>query len=65
MSGKNINFDDKKITRSNFYRNQKLFNIGDIDVNKILVSIKEPYGKKKSLKYFVGYNDYDYIGRYV
>ena len=31
--------------------------IDDIDVNKILVSIKESCGKKKSLKCFIGYND--------
>ena len=47
MSGKNIIFDDKKINKSNFHRNKKLFNIYDIDVNQILVSKKEPYGKKK------------------
>ena len=34
MSGKNINFDDKKINKSNFYRNKKLFNIDDIDAIK-------------------------------
>ena len=33
----------------------------DIDVNKILVSKKEPYGTKKALKYFLGYNDNDVI----
>ena len=41
MSGKSINFDDKKINKSNFYNNKKLFNLNDIDVNKILVSEKE------------------------
>ena len=30
------------INISNFYRNKKLFKIDDIDVNKILVSKKEP-----------------------
>ena len=35
MSEKNIIFNDKKISKSNFYRNKKLFNIDDIDVNKI------------------------------
>ena len=45
MSGKNINFDGKKINKSNFYKN-KNFNIYDIDVSKILISIKEPYGEK-------------------
>ena len=36
-------------------------NIEDIDVNNILVSKKEPYGRKNSLKYFIGYNDNDII----
>ena len=57
MSGKSINFDDEKVTKSNFYRNKRLFNIDDIGVNKILISKKEPYGTKNSLKYFIGYND--------
>ena len=30
MSVKNINFDDKKIKRSNFYNNKKINNIEDI-----------------------------------
>lgn len=46
MSGENINFDDIKISKSNFYRNKKLFNIDDVDVNRILISKKEPYGEK-------------------
>ena len=41
MSGKSIYFDDKKINESNFYKNKKLFNIHDLDVNKILVSKKK------------------------
>ena len=35
--------------------------MNDIDVNKILVSKKESYGTKNSLKYFIGYNDSDVI----
>ena len=62
MSGKNINFIDKKVIKSNFYRNKKNFLYNDIDVNKILISKKEPYSKKGSFKYFIGYNDHDYIG---
>ena len=46
MSGKNINFDDKKIKKSSFYKNKKINNIEDVDVNNILVSKKEPYGYK-------------------
>ena len=34
MSGKSINFDDKKINKSNFYKNKKLFNLFDIDLIK-------------------------------
>ena len=41
MSGKNIKFDDKKIEKSDSYKNKKIINIDDIDVNKILVSEKE------------------------
>ena len=37
MNGKSINFDDKKINKSTFYKNKKLFNIHDLDVNKILI----------------------------
>ena len=33
----------------------------NIDVNKILVSEKETYGKYNSYKYFIGYNDNDVI----
>ena len=61
MSGKNINFDDKKIRKSTFYKNRKINNIEEIDANDILVSKKEPYGTKNLFKYFIGYNDNDII----
>ena len=63
MSGNNINFDNKKIKISDFYKNKnkKIFNIDSIDVNKILVSKKISYGKNNSFKYFIGYNDNDII----
>ena len=38
MSGKNIIFDDKKINKSSFYKNKKLFNTYDTDVRKKLIS---------------------------
>ena len=63
MSGKSINFDDKKINKSSFYKNKKLFSLNDIDVNKILVSKKESYGAK--IWYFIGYNDGVMIDHYV
>ena len=44
-----------------FTKKIKKCNINDIDINKILVSKKEPYGKYNSFKYFIGYNDNDVI----
>ena len=62
MSENSIIFGDKKIKQSDFYnKNNKIFNKTDIDVNKILVSEKEKYGKYNSFKYFIGYNDNDVI----
>ena len=61
MSGKSISFDDRKINKSNFYKNKTLFNLNDIDVNKILFSKKESYSTKNSLKYSIGYSDDDFI----
>ena len=61
MSERNINFDDKQIKRSSFYKNKEINNIEDTDVNNILVSKKEPYGTKNSQKYFIGCNDNDNI----
>ena len=59
MSGKNINFDDKKIEKSELHENKKVFQTDDSDVKKIYK--KEPYTAKKALKYFIRYNDNDVI----
>ena len=40
----------KKEKKSDFYKNKKVFQIDDVDVNKILVSKKEPYRTKNALK---------------
>ena len=61
MSEKNVNFGDKKVRKSNCYKNKKVIKIDDIDVNKILVSKEEPYTSKNSFKLFIGYNDDDVI----
>ena len=67
MNGKNINFNDKKTKKKNKQKNtfmlklKKIFNIDDIDFNKISVSKKEQYGKNNSSIYFIGYNDNDVI----
>ena len=58
MSGNSVNFDDKKIKKSDFYNeNKKIFNIDDIDIDKILVPKKEQYGKYNSFKYFTEYKN--------
>ena len=62
MNGKNINFDNKNIKKTDSYnKNKKIFNIDDIDFSKILVSKKEQYRKYNSVKYFVGYNENNVI----
>ena len=62
MNRKSLNFDNKNIKKSNFFnKSKKIFNIDDIDANKMLVSKKEQYGKHNSFKYFIGYNDNNVI----
>ena len=61
MSGKSINFNDKKNQKNDFYKNKRITNTEDIDANKILVSKKKAYGTKNSFKYFIGYKDNDVI----
>ena len=46
MSDKVINFNDKKVNEKDFYNNKKQFKLKDIDINKILISKPESYGKK-------------------
>ena len=46
MGRKNIILDNKKISKSNFYKNKKVFSIYNIRVDKISISEKEPYRKK-------------------
>ena len=52
MNGNSIIFNYKNLKKSD------IFDIDDIDANKILVSKKEQYGKYNSFKYFIGYNDH-------
>ena len=47
MIGKNIFFEDKKINKRNFCKNKRLIQIENVDANKILVSKRASYGKKK------------------
>ena len=54
MNKKNINFDDKKVNKSNFYKNKRLFKIDGIDVNRILVSKENLMVKKAHLNTLLG-----------
>ena len=49
MSGKSLNFGDKRVNKSNFYKNRKLFKIDNIDADKILVSRKNHKSSKRQL----------------
>ena len=42
ISGNNVNFGDKKIKKSDFYKDKKVTKVDEIDVNKILVTKEEP-----------------------
>ena len=53
----------KKIKKNIFYRSRKPFNVGDIDVNKMLISKEVVYGTKNSLKCFIEYIDEDDVIR--
>ena len=61
MSWKNINFENKKIKKRDFYKNKKTNQIDDIDFNNILISKKDAHGTKNSFTYFIEYNDNDII----
>ena len=58
MSEKSRKFGDKKVNKSNFYKNKKPFKAEDIGISKILVSKNTPYDKE-SVRYLIGYNDDD------
>ena len=61
MTRKNKIFDEKKMNKGNFYKNNKPFNICDIDADKILISKKEPDGKKSFFKYSIRCSDDGFI----
>ena len=61
MNGKNTNFNEQKIKKSDFYKNKRLFKIDETDGEKIIASKKQPYVTNKSIKYFIGYNDDDVV----
>ena len=62
MSEKSIKFGGKAGNKGHLYDNIKPFEINNIDLSKILISLKRLYSKEyNSYKYFIGYNDNDVI----
>ena len=57
MGGKVIDFKDEKINKKDFYNKKKQFKIKYTDINKILISEAESYGKKNAKKYIIEYSD--------
>ena len=55
MSRKNINFGDKKMKKSDFYKKTKN------NQDRSHQCLEEPYGTKNSFKYFIGYIENDAI----
>ena len=49
-------FDDTEIKEHEFHQDKSPIWIKDIDINKIVVSNKFPFGKQ-DVKYFIGYKD--------
>ena len=56
MEKKVIKFGDIEIEKQKCYKNNRPISIKDIDINKIVVSNKVPFVKKR-FKYFIGYKD--------
>ena len=56
MDTKILKLDDTEIDEYKFHQYKSPISINAIDVNKILVSSKFPFGKQY-FKYFIGYKD--------
>ena len=56
MDTKILKLDDTEIDEYKFQQCKSPISINTIDVNKILVSSKFPFGKQY-FKYFIGYKD--------
>ena len=56
MDKKIINFDDTEIEEFEFHEYKSPILINDINIDKIVVSDKLPFGKQ-DFKYFIGYKD--------
>ena len=59
-----IKFDDNKISKQKFYQHKRPISTKTVDIDKIVVSNKIPFGEKR-FKYFVGNKDVKKINFYV
>ena len=55
-----IKCDYTEIEEYKFHQNKSPISINDIDINKIVVSYKLPFGKQ-DFRYFIGYKDSETI----
>ena len=58
MDKKIIKFDDSEIEEYKFHQNKSPASINNIDINKIVVSSKLPFGEQ-DFKYLTGYKDFE------
>ena len=64
MDKKIIKFDDTEIEEDEFHQYKRPILINEIDINKIVVSNKLPFGKQ-DIKYFTGYKDNKKLNLYA
>ena len=62
--GKIIKFGDIEIQKQKFHQHKRPIAIKNIDMNKIVISNKISFSKKR-FKYLIGYKDAKKIGLYV
>ena len=56
MDKKIIKFDDTEIKKYKLHQNKSAISKNDIDINKIVVSVKLPFHKQDFI-YFIDYKD--------
>ena len=56
MNKKIIKFDSTEITKYKFHQNKSPISINDIDINKIVLSNKLPFGKQ-DFRFFIQSNN--------
>ena len=55
MEQEALYFDKNGIIKNAFHKNKTPTSINEVDIKRIVLSNKKPYGNKYSFKYFIGY----------